>query len=183
MQRIGPEVAGGAGQAQLRQDLPAGRDRPADVGRRMLQVGRDLLGVLIIRGQGEQRPCLLDALGGRLELLAGALERRQPLVELRLRAALLAHQGLDPLVILLRQDHLGLRRPQRGDLRSQAGDPVAHLLLLPLDGPPGLLERRDRRSDLVARLLEVGAGPLQHPDHPIDRQPRLLPVRPLLLDE
>ncbi len=183
MQRLGPEVARGGGQAELRQDLLPGGHGPADVGRGVLQPGGNLLGVLIIRRQGEQRPRLLDALGGRLELLAGPLERREPLVELGLRAALLAHQVLDPLVVLLRQDQLGLRRPQRGDLGPQAGDAVAHLLLLPLDGPPGLLQRRDRRADLVARLRQVGASPLEHPDHPVDRQPRLLPVRPLLLDE
>ncbi len=183
MQRLGLEVPHGAGQAELRQDLLTGGDGPADIGGRALQVRGDVLGVLIVRGEGQQGPRLLDALGGRPELLAGALERGELLVELLGRAALVGHQVLDPLVVLLGQDQLGLRRPQRGGLGPEAGDPVPHLLLLTLDGPPRLLQGGDRRSDLVVRLLQVGAGRLDAPDHPIDRQPGLLPIQPLLLDQ
>ena len=134
--------------------------------------------MLIVRGQREQGSGLLDRLLGHLVFLACALERRQLLVELLAGRRLGFHQVLDALVVLLRQHQLGVRRAERGGLGPQAGDPGPHLLLLPLDGPPRLLQRGHRGLDLVPSLIRArrGRSPATSPSGPRSTSPAASPT-------
>ncbi len=124
--------------------------------------------MVIVRGQRQQGASLLDGLLGHLVLLLGALECRESLIELLLSGRLGPHQVLDALMILLREYQLGVRGAERSGLGPQAGDPRPDLLLLPLDGPPGFLQRGDRRPDLVPGLVPLGTCGLQRFHQPID---------------
>ena len=170
------------GEAQVGQDLMPRGHGATDLGVGAIEARGDLLGVMIVRGQCEQGSGLLDRLLGHLVFFACALERRQLLVELLAGRRLRVDQVLDTLMVLLREHELGIRRAERGGLGPQAGDPGPHLLLLPLDGPPRLLQRGHRGLDLVPSLIESGAGGLQRLYHPVHIQLRLLQVRPHLVD-